>query len=389
MAWNLDRGWVKAAAFLIVLLFGVTLLDYLVLGEVGMRVLPLSYGAERWVFYILGVLTVVVALLVYGAGRGVEGGRSFSSQVRIHRLILGFAAIPIFLTALSFLGSLSWQMELMTHFRVQYGALLLVAATLLAIFRKWKHAIFVGMFILANLLSLFPHIYSHEVSETTDGQKVRLALLNINSRNESFEKVRDFIASSDADLLVIAEVTDKWMDELKILRLDYPYVVGDPSEGNFGIALFSRIPLEEASIVELGDVGAPSVSAVLSVEDLRFKLLGTHTLPPRDAAYAAYRDRQYEALAEFVKESELAVIVLGDLNATPWSPAFTNLVRNSGLEDSSRGWGLSYTWPAGLWLLGVPIDHCLVSKDLEVVHREVGPDIGSGHYPLVVNVRLQ
>ena len=374
------------AAFLIVLLFGVTLVDYLVLGEVGMRVLPLSYGAERWAFYILGALTVVVALLVYGLGRGDEGGHFFSSQVRIHRLIFGFAAIPAFLTALSFLGCLSWQLELMTHFRVQYGALLLVATTLLAICRKWRLAIFLGVFILANLLFLFPHVYPREVSGTTDGPKVRLALLNINSRNESFEKVRDFISLSEADVLVIEEVTEKWMEELEVLRLGYPYIAGEPSEGNFGIALFSRIPLEEANIAELGDVGVPSVHAVISIEGLRFRLVGTHTLPPRDATYAAYRDRQYEALAEYVQESELDVVVLGDLNATPWSPAFTDLVRKANLVDSSRGWGLSYTWPAGLWALGVPIDHCLVSKGLEVVHREVGPDIGSDHYPLVVDI---
>jgi endonuclease/exonuclease/phosphatase family metal-dependent hydrolase len=51
--------------------------------------------------------------------------------------------------------------------------------------------------------------------------------------------------------------------------------------------------------------------------------------------------------------------------------------------------GLQWSWPVGLWPLALPIDHCLVSEKVEVVDRWMGPDVGSDHYPLVVDVRLR
>jgi len=37
-------------------------------------------------------------------------------------------------------------------------------------------------------------------------------------------------------------------------------------------------------------------------------------------------------------------------------------------------------------LLRVPIDHCLVSSELAVVNHEVGPDLGSDHFPVLVTL---
>jgi endonuclease/exonuclease/phosphatase (EEP) superfamily protein YafD len=34
----------------------------------------------------------------------------------------------------------------------------------------------------------------------------------------------------------------------------------------------------------------------------------------------------------------------------------------------------------------VPIDNCLVSPGLAVVHRERGPKLGSDHFPLVIRL---
>jgi hypothetical protein len=37
---------------------------------------------------------------------------------------------------------------------------------------------------------------------------------------------------------------------------------------------------------------------------------------------------------------------------------------------------------------GAPVDHILVSRNIEVKHFEVGPDIGSDHLPLIADLRL-
>ena len=44
------------------------------------------------------------------------------------------------------------------------------------------------------------------------------------------------------------------------------------------------------------------------------------------------------------------------------------------------------TWPSGLILLRIPIDYCLVSEGIGVMDVQVGPDIGSDHFPLIVDL---
>ena len=73
--------------------------------------------------------------------------------------------------------------------------------------------------------------------------------------------------------------------------------------------------------------------------------------------------------------------ILGDLNVSPWSPHFGGLLRESGR-------GVQATWPTNLAPMRIPIDHCLVSPDVSVVGRRVGPDVGSDHFPIVVDVQI-
>jgi endonuclease/exonuclease/phosphatase (EEP) superfamily protein YafD len=80
--------------------------------------------------------------------------------------------------------------------------------------------------------------------------------------------------------------------------------------------------------------------------------------------------------------------VLGDLNATPWSYYFQRLVRESGLTDSSKGRGIHATWPAGLFPLRIPIDHCLLSPEIGVINKMTGNNVGSDHLPVVVDLQL-
>ena len=47
------------------------------------------------------------------------------------------------------------------------------------------------------------------------------------------------------------------------------------------------------------------------------------------------------------------------------------------------------SWPAEYCPLGITIDHCLVSPDIEVKQRLVGPDVGSDHLPVIVDLLLE
>ena len=84
---------------------------------------------------------------------------------------------------------------------------------------------------------------------------------------------------------------------------------------------------------------------------------------------------------------DTARMAVGDLNCTPWSPHFDKFLQTARLRDSALGRGVSPTW-FPIPLLGLPIDHFLVSKEIEVVNRVVGPNVGSDHRPVVLTFRL-
>jgi endonuclease/exonuclease/phosphatase (EEP) superfamily protein YafD len=119
-----------------------------------------------------------------------------------------------------------------------------------------------------------------------------------------------------------------------------------------------------------------------------FTLIGTHAVPPASAENTRLGDEHLSHIPEIVRAAKSPVLLLGDLNATPWCSTFQQLVRESGLRDSSRGRGVQPTWPSFMPLLWIPIDHCLYGPGIKVTNKRVGPKIGSDHYPVVVDFGL-
>jgi endonuclease/exonuclease/phosphatase (EEP) superfamily protein YafD len=81
-------------------------------------------------------------------------------------------------------------------------------------------------------------------------------------------------------------------------------------------------------------------------------------------------------------------VLAGDLNLTPYAPAYARLVDESRLRDSLEDVAWRPTWQAGFWPLALPLDHVLVPRNACVDAHEIGPDVGSDHRPLAVTLRL-
>ena len=125
------------------------------------------------------------------------------------------------------------------------------------------------------------------------------------------------------------------------------------------------------------------------------RILSLHTVPPVSGTYSAARDAQLAEAARIAASTDGPFILIGDLNATPWSSDYRAMVRDGGLTDSLRGSGLNglacpgASWPAGMVSLGmIPIDHCLTRNGAVVVERTLGDANGSDHRPLFVEIRL-
>lgn len=304
-------------------------------------------------------------------------------------LLTAAGTLACIATLAGFAGRFWWGFELASHFRVQYAVALGLGALTILAWRCTRWAAVFAVFALFNAALLAPRFLPpSEALAGTDGRLLRALLANVNSANRDHERIRRAIIAYDPDFVVLLEATPWLLDRLTDFASRYPYRTAAPREDNFGIALLSRRPFLRADIVQLGASELPSIIAEFAVDGRRFSLLGTHPLPPVGAEQARDRNDQLTQLAAFARQTRQPLLLLGDLNISPWSPHFEQLLADSGLRDSGRGRGILPSWPVGWPLLWIPIDHALFSAGIRLQHRETGSPLGSDHYPVIVDFQV-
>lgn len=287
-----------------------------------------------------------------------------------------------------FLAKIWWVFELACHFRLHLAITLLVFSALWLALKQRRLALACATFAVLNGWLVSSLLLPAKSGAPPSGAKLRLVSLNVLTSNLKTDLVLNFLRASDADIIILLEVNDRWIDRLMPLKAIYPYYAVVPREDNFGIALFSKLPLAETNVIEFGGAEVPSITAQIKLADREIFLLGTHPLPPGSADYARMRNEQLEKIKVLVQQQSLPTVVIGDLNTTPWSPYFSDLLQGTGLKNTSQGRGLFNSWPAGLPWLGIPIDHCLVTPQFAVLKKQLGPQVGSDHLPVIIDLQI-
>lgn len=288
-------------------------------------------------------------------------------------------------TLAGYFGGIWWPLELACHFRVQYCVLFVVMGAILAAAKRFRWAGVAFLGAVVNLWFIVP-LYLGDVPRNARGQSIRMVSLNLNFQNRDHEKLTEFVNSNGAHVVLLMEVNEHWRNRITDLSDSYPHSIAHVQEGNFGMALLSRIPFIRTEIELVGDFDFPMLVALPAIQDKPLSVIGAHPPPPVSSRHVSMREEYLEELARCVSRQLGNVVVLGDLNTTSWSPLFKSLLRKTGLRDSRRGFGVQPTWPVFIPPLLIPIDHCLVSPDISVIHRCTGPNVGSDHYPLVVDL---
>lgn len=291
-------------------------------------------------------------------------------------------------SATGFLARLFWIFELAVHFRLHLAISLVLLGMFWGFKRRRRLALVCFAFALVNAALVFPLFWPGVKFTAHSGACLRLISLNVHTENKRAGLVLDFLRGSSADIILLMEVNGRWMQELSSLHGIYPHQVSAPREDNFGIALFSRLPMTNTAIIEVGGAEIPTIAADVCWEGRTVFILGTHPLPPGSSENAGLRNAQLEGVAGIISKQRKPAIVIGDLNATPWSPFFRDLLKVGGLKNTSQGLGIYNSWPAWFSWAGIPIDHCLVSSSWGVVNKQVGPQVESDHLPVMIDLQL-
>lgn len=214
-------------------------------------------------------------------------------------------------------------------------------------------------------------------------------LLNVNTHSGDPVRVARMVNETNPQVLVLEEISARWLVDLEGALRAYPHSQVSPREDNFGIGLFSKFPLSNARVVNIGEAQLPSIIADVTMESTTLTVVATHPPPPVGERYSRWRNSQLDLMPDHVPKVGLPILLLGDLNVSPWSPHFRRLLKRTGLRDSAKGRGVQPSWPAGNPLLWIPIDHCLYSREVTILQRTIGPDVGSDHYPVIVDMALR
>lgn len=315
--------------------------------------------------------------------------RSFARRARSAAVRLGVSATAWvgIMSLCGFLAAWAWPFELLCHFRVQYTLLFLTTALLLAVLGRRRWALIAVVLAVINGWELLFYYVGWNADEVGGASPFRLRIVSANlfSGNTTPERAATFLEQCDADVIAAYEVTPAWEARLAAALQDYPYRRIHSAAGNFGIAFYSRLPFESVEFQPLSESDL-AIQAEFTKSGERIHLIAAHVYPP-GGSRTALRDHQLEELGILAAKVTEPLIVVGDLNMTPFSPSFQRLLKATSLEEARRGNGILPTWPAGRpW--AIPIDHALVSAHW-VRSVTTGPDIGSDHLPLIVELDLK
>ncbi|MFT5435525.1 MAG: endonuclease/exonuclease/phosphatase (EEP) superfamily protein YafD [Ulvibacter sp.] len=274
-----------------------------------------------------------------------------------------------------------WLIDIFSNFKLQYLiiSIFLLFISLFFLNKKILAVILLIISMLWNSYFIAPYYFS-DITVLKSKKEVKISSINLLSSNSETDLVKNYIFEEDPDILILMEFTQNWQIKLNPIINNYQYKRLVVRNDNFGIALLSKYEMNSSiDYFDLND--KPSIVADLNIESYKISLVATHPNPPINQLTFENRNKQLSNILNKRSKLSKKLIIAGDFNTSSFSNHFSKLT-NGDLKDSRIGFGLLPTWPANYLMLQTTLDHFLVSKNLEVIDRSTGKNIGSDHLPI-------
>jgi len=275
-------------------------------------------------------------------------------------------------------NTLAWLVDLASHWQGLFlGGLILFSAV--SMWREKRMA----LLLLAAPLPWFTA--SESAPRTTaEGPQLNVAAVNVGLASRRPDALLEWLDGQGIDVVALSEVSPDYAKALQV-KSSLAHHRLEPSSGPFGLALLSRYPLVESEVLRDAD-RIPRIQATLLWSGQAVTVTAVHPMPPLSPHFHGARDEHLRTAAQQNGPSTRPGLLLGDLNASPWSTGMLGPTE-SGYR---RATGLRPTWPAALHgLIGIPIDQILVSRHWAVRDSGTGPVLTSDHVPVWANLILR
>lgn len=222
------------------------------------------------------------------------------------------------------------------------------------------------------------------MSNTHENKKI--FSINAYKDNRSPKELETIIQAANPDILLIMEMTEDLHKALAGTLQNYRYVLASNVRDGFKICLFSKHPLSDEKVSYHGPDDTPLLHASTQINGKTFRLFSAHPKPALNAQWYKDRHTYFQEIEQIISNENTPVIVMGDFNSVPWEGHFSRFLENTNLKSTVEGCGYKVTWPVFFPILGIPMDHILISKGVEYFDLSVGPYVGSDHYPIGINI---
>lgn len=307
--------------------------------------------------------------------------------------------------------------------------------------KKWWYS----LFLCAIMILTFPqwrrvitinNLVKNQQS-AKGGHKSSIKILTFNThifnnhRDNSFEKIAEFIKEYDADIVCLQEFGyyhrygASKQEILKFFDSIYPYrhlwFKNQNKWGENGLATFSRYPIIKKKKIEYKSADNISIYSDIVIYNDTIRLINNHLesnklnqedreiakrimadgnsrqekidaglkVGSRLVSGAKNRVQQVGAVRNAIEESDYRIIVLGDFNDVPLSYTYNKICGD--LQDGyalGGQWGYHWTYNKSAMLFA--IDHILVDEGFEVVSSKVHREMKvSDHYPLSCTIQIK
>lgn len=310
-------------------------------------------------------------------------------QKKKQHLIFSIASFLLSATTIAYLFSLLarswWVFELVTHFYLHYFGVAALLVALFALTKKFGRATIALILAIVLASSVFPG-FGKAQPDTTNADTILFA--NVHSDTSEVEQLVSLVDGHEPFVAAFAEMNQDLYEALRVELPDYTTSHYHDGQGPFDVAVFVHndedvISLETLTFFE--DIDLPLLRIRLGTTAGTQTIFVAHPTPPITTRSATLRNDYLEKVAAEVQKED-SVIVVGDLNTTPYSPVFKDFLIQTELVPAGGNLTHPRTWPTWLPdLLRIPIDHGFMSQG---VRASIVPAdrIEGDHLPILIHI---
>jgi endonuclease/exonuclease/phosphatase (EEP) superfamily protein YafD len=237
---------------------------------------------------------------------------------------------------------------------------------------------------LAWLAPLF--VTDHRTAATSD-----FRLMSLNIFNGQADPLQVAKRARQADIVILVEATPAALMSLKQFGWDkrFPYSLGDPKDGSFNTAVYSRFPLSHSSPIGGGTAFQQWETTVRIPDVGNVRLMAVHPCNPYCSG-DRWSDEHRILRKAVIDNLDQPLVVAGDFNAVDDHGPMQALGRlglKSATDVAGAGWLPTYPADGPLPPL-LPIDHIMINKDMTATAVSSFSISGTDHRGLFATVAL-